>query len=32
MASILNEYISKRLGVLDLKAELKALAGKYNIV
>ena len=30
MASILNEYISKRWGVLELKAELKVLIGKYN--
>jgi len=30
MASILNEYISKRWGVLEFKAELKALIGKYN--
>jgi ClpP class serine protease len=30
MASILNEYISKRWGVLELKAELKNLIGRYN--
>ena len=30
MASILNEYISKRWGVLELKAELKVLIEKYN--
>jgi len=30
MASILNEYISKRWGVLEFKAELKALIEKYN--
>jgi hypothetical protein len=30
MASILNEYISKRWGVFELKAELKALLGQYN--
>ena len=30
MASILNEYISKRLTVPELKAELKALIGQYN--
>ncbi|MDR1197508.1 MAG: ATP-dependent Clp protease proteolytic subunit [Prevotellaceae bacterium] len=30
MSSILNEYISKRWGVFELKAELKALLGQYN--
>jgi len=30
MASILNEYISKRWGVLELKAELKNLISQYN--
>ena len=30
MASILNEYISKRWGVLELKKELTALVGQYN--
>ncbi|MDR1182691.1 MAG: hypothetical protein LBL13_12000 [Bacteroidales bacterium] len=30
MASILNEYISKRWGVLEFKAELKSLIGQYN--
>jgi hypothetical protein len=30
MASILNEYISKRGGVLELKAELKKLASQYE--
>jgi hypothetical protein len=30
MTSILNEYISKRWGVFELKVELKALIGEYN--
>lgn len=30
MASILDEYISKRWGVLDYKAELKRLTSEYN--
>jgi hypothetical protein len=30
MASILNEYVSKKLGILDLQAELRRLIGEYN--
>jgi hypothetical protein len=30
MASILNDYVSKRWGVLEFKAELKALISRYN--
>ena len=30
MASILNEYLFKRLGIIELKAELKSLIEKYN--
>jgi hypothetical protein len=32
MASILNEYITKRLGILDLKSELNRLIGLYTQV
>lgn len=30
MASILNEYLSKRLGLLDLQNELQQLIKRYN--
>jgi hypothetical protein len=30
MASILNEYINKRMGILDLQSELQNLISKYN--
>ncbi len=30
MASILNEYISKRMGLIDLQEELQRLIGEYN--
>jgi hypothetical protein len=30
MASILNDYISRRLGILELQAELQRLIGLYN--
>jgi hypothetical protein len=30
MASILNEYLSKRLGILELQAELQKLIAQYN--